>query len=302
MKQVVYGIDVKRVMRSKLVLGIADGWLSADGNVIYQAKDLKVGLFRGEGLATAGLDAAASAWHYAPRGRARIAGRDADEADHATGRRHRDGDRLIHRQQHAGSAGEPARGEIRRRARRPICRARLPLPGAWRAHADGRRRWSIAGRCASTAAAPPGTTSPWSRRSATPGWKNATSPTNAPASSWARAGPRPARSWRPPTSPAARDRNASDRSRCRRRCARPRRRRSPPGSRSRASTIRSRRPARPRTIASATRWRTIQLGRQDVIFAGGCEELDWTLSVLFDAMGAMSSKFNQTPDQGLACL
>src|SRR5205085_6105657 len=41
----------------------------------------------------------------------------------------------------------------------------------------------------------------------------------------------------------------------------------------------------------------IQLGKQDVIFAGGCEELDWTLSVLFDAMGAMSSKFNATPDK-----
>jgi 3-oxoacyl-[acyl-carrier-protein] synthase I len=42
---------------------------------------------------------------------------------------------------------------------------------------------------------------------------------------------------------------------------------------------------------------TIALGKQDIIFAGGCEELDWTLSVLFDAMGAMSSKFNQTPDR-----
>ena len=39
----------------------------------------------------------------------------------------------------------------------------------------------------------------------------------------------------------------------------------------------------------------IQLGKQDVMFAGGCEELDWTLSVLFDAMGAMSSNFNDTP-------
>ncbi|MEH3144250.1 MAG: beta-ketoacyl-ACP synthase I [Methylobacterium frigidaeris] len=39
----------------------------------------------------------------------------------------------------------------------------------------------------------------------------------------------------------------------------------------------------------------IQAGRQDIIFAGGCEELDWTLSVLFDAMGAMSSKYNDTP-------
>jgi len=39
----------------------------------------------------------------------------------------------------------------------------------------------------------------------------------------------------------------------------------------------------------------IQWGKQDVIFAGGCEELDWTLSVLFDSMGAMSTKFNATP-------
>jgi 3-oxoacyl-[acyl-carrier-protein] synthase-1 len=39
----------------------------------------------------------------------------------------------------------------------------------------------------------------------------------------------------------------------------------------------------------------IQWGKQDVIFAGGGEELDWTLSVLFDVMGAMSSKFNDTP-------
>ena len=39
----------------------------------------------------------------------------------------------------------------------------------------------------------------------------------------------------------------------------------------------------------------IQWGKQDVMFAGGGEELDWTLSVLFDAMGAMSSHFNDTP-------
>jgi 3-oxoacyl-[acyl-carrier-protein] synthase-1 len=39
----------------------------------------------------------------------------------------------------------------------------------------------------------------------------------------------------------------------------------------------------------------IQYGKQDMIFAGGCEELDWTLTVLFDAMGALSSKYNDTP-------
>ena len=41
----------------------------------------------------------------------------------------------------------------------------------------------------------------------------------------------------------------------------------------------------------------IQWGKQDVMFAGGGEELDWTLSVLFDAMGAMSSKYNATPQK-----
>jgi 3-oxoacyl-[acyl-carrier-protein] synthase-1 len=38
-------------------------------------------------------------------------------------------------------------------------------------------------------------------------------------------------------------------------------------------------------------------GKQDVVFAGGCEDLDWTLSVLFDAMGAMSSRFNETAER-----
>ena len=45
-KKVVYGVDFKRVFRSKLVLGIADGWLEADGRRIYEAKDLRVGLFK----------------------------------------------------------------------------------------------------------------------------------------------------------------------------------------------------------------------------------------------------------------
>ncbi len=43
-KLVEYGIDFKRVMRGRLVLGIADGWLKADGETIYNATDLKVGL------------------------------------------------------------------------------------------------------------------------------------------------------------------------------------------------------------------------------------------------------------------
>src|SRR5262245_19837366 len=53
-KNVVYGSDIKRVMRSKLVLAIADGWLSADGSIIYRAMDLKVGLFRHEVMQPSG--------------------------------------------------------------------------------------------------------------------------------------------------------------------------------------------------------------------------------------------------------
>jgi len=41
----------------------------------------------------------------------------------------------------------------------------------------------------------------------------------------------------------------------------------------------------------------IQLGKQDVVFAGGGEELDWSLTMLFDAMGALSSKYNNTPEK-----
>ena len=41
----------------------------------------------------------------------------------------------------------------------------------------------------------------------------------------------------------------------------------------------------------------IQMGKQDIVFAGGAEELHWTLTVLFDAMGALSSKYNDTPQK-----
>ncbi|WP_210496189.1 beta-ketoacyl-ACP synthase I [Microvirga antarctica] len=44
-------------------------------------------------------------------------------------------------------------------------------------------------------------------------------------------------------------------------------------------------------------YETIQVGKQDMIFAGGCEDLDWSMSNLFDAMGAMSSKYNATPEK-----
>lgn len=45
-KLVEYGVEFKRVMRGRLVLGIADGWMKADGETIYRASDLRVGLFK----------------------------------------------------------------------------------------------------------------------------------------------------------------------------------------------------------------------------------------------------------------
>ena len=53
-KRVEYGVDLKRVFKSKLVLGIGDGWLKADGIPIYSAKDLRVGLFQEPSAEAAG--------------------------------------------------------------------------------------------------------------------------------------------------------------------------------------------------------------------------------------------------------
>jgi 3-hydroxyacyl-[acyl-carrier protein] dehydratase / trans-2-decenoyl-[acyl-carrier protein] isomerase len=47
-----YGVDFRRIMRGRLVLGLADGWVKADGETIYRASDLRVGLFQ-ESAATA---------------------------------------------------------------------------------------------------------------------------------------------------------------------------------------------------------------------------------------------------------
>ncbi|HVW93743.1 MAG TPA: 3-hydroxyacyl-[acyl-carrier-protein] dehydratase FabA [Devosia sp.] len=44
-KCVEYGVDIKRVVRSRVTLGMADGWVKADGKLIYEARDLRVGLF-----------------------------------------------------------------------------------------------------------------------------------------------------------------------------------------------------------------------------------------------------------------
>ena len=163
----------------------------------------------------------------------------------------------------------------------------------WGAPTLDPRRWSTAARCASCRRAACGTMSPWSRRSPTPASRKATSPTSAPASSWARAVRRPAPSSKPP------------RSRCKNNS--PKRIGPfavPKAMSSTASatlatwfkihgvnySISSACSTSAHCIGNA--YELIQWGKQDVMFAGGHEDLDWTMSNLFDAMGAMSSKFN----------
>jgi 3-oxoacyl-[acyl-carrier-protein] synthase I len=177
--------------------------------------------------------------------------------------------------------------------RRGLREARLPLPGARRAQIDAealvdRRamRFHGGGTAWNHVAMDQAIAMPASRR--------ATSPTSAPASSWARAAPRRGSSSRRPTS---RGQGAQAR--------RPLRRAQGDVSTASATlatwfkikgvnySISSACATSNHCIGNALRM--IQWGKQDVIFAGGCEDLDWSLSCLFDAMGAMSIKYNDTP-------
>ena len=122
-----------------------------------------------------------------------------------------------------------------------------------------------------------------------------TSRTSGPASSWDRAVPRRRPSSPPPTPRVRRARSGSGRSRFPPPCRAPTRRRSPSpfGIRGVNYSISSACATSSHCIGNSAE--LIQWGKQDVMFAGGGEELDWTLSVLFDAMGAMSTHFNETP-------
>ena len=178
---------------------------------------------------------------------------------------------------------------------REICRARLPLPGARRAATSSGRTWSRASRAASWKPAWAGTTSPWTRPSATQGSRRATSSTSAPASSWARAGPRRAPSCAPPISTREKDpKKVGPFEVPKGMCS------GPSAALATAFQIKGTNYSISSACATSAHCignaaELIQWGKQDVMFAGGCEELDWTLSVLFDAMGAMSTGFNATP-------
>ena len=291
-KKVVYGIDIKRVMRSKLVLGIADGWLSADGNVIYRAIDLKVGLFRQDRRCRR----AAAADRFLRR---RRAGRP-ENADEESMRRV-----VVTGMGIVSSIGNNTQEVLAslREAKSGIVRADKYAELGFRCQVHGAPTLDPAEAVDRRAMRFLGGGAAWNHVAMEQAIRDSgleedeisnerTGIIMGSGGPSARAIVEAADTTRAPRGPSA-----SAPSRCRRRCRRPPRRRSPPGSRSRASTIRSRRPARPPTTASATPPRSSSAASRTSIFAGGCEELDWTLSVLFDAMGAMSSKFNETPDK-----
>ena len=148
------------------------------------------------------------------------------------------------------------------------------------------------------AAAPPGTTSPWTRRSRTPGLEPDEVSNERTGIIMGSGGP----STRAIVEAAdmTRDegrRSASDRSPCRRRCRSTARRRSPRWFKIKGVNYSISSACATSNHCIGNAYEMIQLGKQDVIFAGGCEELDWTLSVLFDGMGAMSTGFNDTPEK-----
>ena len=141
-----------------------------------------------------------------------------------------------------------------------------------------------------------GTGSRWIRRSATRAWNPPTSSTDAPALFWAPAGLQPA-----PSSKPRKQRSKSGGPKKIGPFEVPKGMCSGPSAALATAfqikgvnySISSACATSAHCIGNATE--LIQWGKQDVMFAGGCEELDWTLSDLFDAMGAMSTHFNATP-------
>ena len=178
------------------------------------------------------------------------------------------------------------------------CRSREPRHRA-------PKSWSIAGRCAFTAAALHGTMSPWIRRSWTAVLALNEVSNERTGIIMGSGGPSTraiveaadiARDQGPRTGRAVRGAEIHVVDRVRRLFR--------PGSRSRASVIRSPRPARPRATASAAAYEhDPQWGKQDVMFAGGGEELDWTLvgAVRRDGRDVRPA-YNATPSAGVARL
>ena len=288
-RKVVYNVDIKRVMRSKLVLGIADGWLSMDGEIIYRAKDLKVGLFKqGTG---AGLNA---------RSRSDISARELQ-------RRQRQGEAIMRRVVITGmgivsSIGNNTQEVLAslHEAKSGITRAEKYAEMGFRSQVQGaptldpsdvidRRAMRFLGEGAAwnhiamEQAIQDSGLSPTEvsnvRTGIIMGSGGPSARTIVEAADITRSkGPKRVGPFAVPKAMSS------------------------TASATLATWFKIKGVNYSISSACATSnhcignaYETIQIGKQDVIFAGGCEELDWTLSVLFDAMGAMSSKYNDTP-------
>ena len=303
-KEVIYGIDIKRVMRSKLVLGIADGWLSADGEIIYRASDLKVALVPGATRRSRpGPDKRAAKSHMiAAR---RIVGMRAQDADEAIMRRV-----VVTGMGIVSSIGNNTQEVLAslREAKSGISRADKYAELGFRCQVHGAPSLDPAEDGRPPRDALPrrrhraGITSRWSRRSATPASRTSDISNERTGIIMGSGGP----STRTIVEAADTARTKG-----------PKRVGPfavPKAMSSTASatlatwfkikgvnySISSACATSNHCIGNAAEM--IQWGKQDMIFAGGCEELDWTLSVLFDAMGAMSIELQPDARQGLARL
>ena len=184
-------------------------------------------------------------------------------------------------------------------ARRQIRRARLPLPGARRAQDRLGSAWFRASRSASWTPASAGTTSPWIRRSAMPASKPSDVVNERTGIIMGSGGPSTraivdaADTTRREGSPKKIGPFEVPKAMC-----------SGPSAALATSfqikgvnySISSACATSAHCIGNAAE--LIQWGKQDIMFAGGCEELDWTLSDLFDAMGAMSSQLQRHARDG----
>ena len=285
-RKVVYNIDIKRVMRSKLVLGIADGWLSMDGEIIYRAKDLKVGLFK-QGI------------------RRRLEQRDRIRTHRQNNKRQ--GEAIMRRVVITGmgivsSIGNNTQEVLAslHEAKSGITRAEKYAELGFRSQVQGAPTLNPAEVIDRRAMRFLGEGAAWNhiameqaiqdsglepsevsnvRTGIIMGSGGPSARTIVEAADITRTkGPKRVGPFAVPKAMSS------------------------TASATLATWFKIKGVNYSISSACATSnhcignaYETIQIGKQDVIFAGGCEELDWSLSVLFDAMGAMSSKYNDTP-------
>ncbi len=270
--KVVYSIDIKRVMRSKLVLGVADGTLSAtarssiaprisrsdcSSKMPHCSRERDAGLLSPRGIGTSELPAFKNR-HWGNQGRRLPGATIARARNYEAGCHHGDGHCLVHRKQHSGSACESVRGQAGNLAGRRLRQDGFPFAGARRAKLDpseviDRRAMRFLAEGAA-----------WNHVAMEQairdsGLEPSDISTSRRASSWVRAARPRAPLWRPPTSPAPRARSVSGRSPCRDT-------RHLVQDQGRELSISSACATSNHCIGNA--YETIQIGKQDIIFAG----------------------------------